>query len=71
MDVPEYFILSLFLLLGLLSLIASLLNSHWFFHTGSALFFVEKIGLKGARLFYGVLGLILISCSVMGYLSWR
>jgi len=70
MTFAEYFILGLFVLLGLLSLSAAIFNFTWFFQTSSARTFINWLGLMGARIFYGFLGLVLILCGVMGYIQW-
>jgi hypothetical protein len=47
--------------LGAFSIIAAIFNFNWFFSTNSAAIFVKWFGKKGARIFYGLLGLCLIS----------
>lgn len=70
MTLAEHFILSLFILLGLLSIIAALFNFEWYFRTSNARTFVNMLGRSGARIFYGLLGLALIVCGVAGYVQW-
>jgi small neutral amino acid transporter SnatA (MarC family) len=70
MAFAEYFILGLFVFLGLLSVIAALFNFEWYFGTSNARTFVNLLGRSGARIFYGLLGLALIVCGVAGYLQW-
>lgn len=70
MSWAEYFILGLFVFLGLLSTAAALFNFEWYFQTSSARTFVHWLGRAGARIFYGLLGLALIACGVGGYLQW-
>ena len=62
--------LVLFIGLGVVALTAAVCNSDWFFQTGGADFFVRRLGRKGARIFYGVLGCLLIGCGVAGWLCW-
>ncbi len=69
MSLAEYFIYFLFLSLGSLTVLAALLNFDWFFQTASATPFVGWLGRRGARLFYGVLGVVMIVCGVMGLLG--
>ena len=57
---PHYFILGLFALAGIISLLASLLNWGWFFTAHNAQAVVRRIGRTRARIVYGILGLILI-----------
>lgn len=71
MTIAEYFILGLFVLLGLISLVASLFHLDWFFQTGSARGIIQWLGRPGARIFYGLLGIALILCGILGYLQWN
>ena len=57
---PHYFILGLFALAGIISLLASLLNWGWFFTAPNAQAVVRRIGRTRARIVYGILGLLLI-----------
>ena len=63
----HYFIQGLFLLAGIISLLASLLNWNWFFSARNAQMIVRNVGRGRARLFYGVLGGILIGMAVFFY----
>ena len=56
MEPADYFILAVFIALGLFSLI----------NTSGASTFVHKLGRGGARIFYALLGLALIACGVLG-----
>lgn len=60
----QYFIQILFALTGLVSLLASILNWEWFFTAQNAQFIVRKLGRNRARLFYGIVGIILMIMSV-------
>ena len=57
---PHYFILGLFALAGIISLLASLLNWGWFFTAATGQAAVRRIGRTRARIVYGILGLLLI-----------
>ena len=57
MEPTEYFILILFIALGIFSVIAAILNLDWYFQTSGAMTFVRWLGRKGARIFYALLGL--------------
>ncbi|MDH6312773.1 multisubunit Na+/H+ antiporter MnhG subunit [Parabacteroides sp. PFB2-10] len=70
MTIPEYILLALFLLMGVFTCLASLLNFNWFFEARKARTVVGTLGRTGARVFYFCLGIALIACSVMGYLQW-
>lgn len=56
----EKFLFILFMLIGALSVAASVFNFEWFFKTNGAATFIRIFGYKGARVFYGILGLVLI-----------
>jgi hypothetical protein len=66
MEPTEYFILTLFIALGIFSIVAAILNLDWYFQTSGAM-----LGRKGARIFYALLGLGLIACGVTGLLFWN
>ena len=55
---------AIFLLAGIISLLASLLNWEWFFTTDNSRFAVKKFGRKGARWVYGTIGVLLIAAAV-------
>jgi hypothetical protein len=71
MEPTEYFILTLFIALGIFSIVAAILNLDWYFQTSGAMTFVKWLGRKGARIFYTLLGLGLIACGVTGLLFWN
>ena len=54
----------IFLLTGLIALIASLLNRDWFFTADNSRFIVKKFGRNGARWVYGIIGLLLIVAAI-------
>lgn len=60
----QYIIQGIFALTGLISLLASLLDWDWFFTTRNTQFIVQNVGRRQARLFYGILGVILIATAV-------
>lgn len=61
---PHYFIQGLFAVTGAIALLAALLNWDWFFSARNAQLIVRNMGRTRARLFYGVLGLILIGTAI-------
>ena len=69
MEPTEYFILILFIALGIFSIVAAILNLDWYFQTSGAMTFVKWLG--GARIFYALLGLGLIACGVTELLFWN
>lgn len=70
MDPSEYFILFLFIALGIFSIVAAIFNFEWYFQTSGAMTFVNKFGRKGARIFYALLGVALIACGTIGLIYW-
>ena len=66
MDPSEYFILSLFIALGLFSIVAAICN----FKTSGGMTFVNWFGRGGARIFYALLGIGLIACGALGLMYW-
>ena len=70
MDPSEYFILSLFIALGLFSIVAAICNFDWYFKTSGAMTFVNWFGRGGARSFYALLGIGLIACGALGLMYW-
>ena len=69
MQPSEYFILVLFIVLGVFSITASVLNLDWYFQTDGARIFVKRFG-RNARIFYILLGIGLIACGVVGFIYW-
>lgn len=61
---PQYFVQGLFALAGVVSILAAVLNWDWFFNTQNVQFIVKNVGRKRARLFYGILGLILVATAI-------
>lgn len=68
---PHYFVQGLFVLAGIVAILASVLNWNWFFNARNAQLIVRNVGRQRARLFYGVLGLILIGMAVFFYFETR
>jgi small neutral amino acid transporter SnatA (MarC family) len=64
---PKYLVQGLFIVAGIISILAALFNWNWFFSAQNAQFIVRNIGRKWARVFYGTLGLILIAAAVFFY----
>lgn len=71
MEPSEYMILAIFIALGLFSVVAALFNFDWYFETSGAMTFVKWLGRGGARIFYLLLGLALVTCGILGLLYWR
>ncbi len=60
----HYIIQGIFALTGLVSLLAALLDWDWFFTARNTQFVVQNVGRRQARMFYGVLGILLIATAV-------
>ena len=52
----HYLIQAIFVLVGLLSVLAALFNWEWFFTAHNTQFIVSNAGRQRARLFYAILG---------------
>lgn len=62
---------AIFLLTGITSLLASLLDWEWFFTTDNSRFAVKKFGRKGARWIYGTVGVLLIVTAIGAHIYIR
>lgn len=60
----HYFVQGLFALSGLIAILAAVLNWNWFFNARNAQLIVANTGRQRARLFYGLLGIILVAMAV-------
>ena len=69
--ITHYIIQAIFVLVGLLTLLASLFNWDWFFTftARNTQFIVANTGRKRARLFYAALGCLMIATGVYFFLS--
>lgn len=67
----HYIIQGLFVLVGLLALLAALLNWEWFFTAQNTRFIVANAGRSRARLFYAAIGALMIGTGVFFFLSIR
>lgn len=65
----HYIIQAIFVIVGLLALLASIFNWDWFFTARNAQFIVANAGRKRARLFYAALGCLMIATGVFFFLS--
>lgn len=64
----QYFVQGIFAVAGITALLAAILDWNWFFTARNTQFIVQK-GRRQARLFYGVLGVILIGTSIFFFLN--
>lgn len=67
--ISQYLIQGIFAVAGIISLLAALLDWNWFFTAHNTQFIVRNVGRRQARLFYGMLGLILIATAVFFVLN--
>lgn len=67
----QYIVQGIFALAGTVSLLASLLNWDWFFTTRNAQTIVRNVGRNRARLFYGILGIIIIGMAIFFFVETR
>ncbi|HIZ05625.1 MAG TPA: immunity 17 family protein [Candidatus Phocaeicola gallistercoris] len=67
----HYIIQGAFVCIGLLALLASLFNWNWFFTAQNTRFIVANAGRKQARLFYAVIGTLMIATGIFFFLSVR
>lgn len=65
----QYIVQGIFAVAGIISLLAAIFDWEWFFTARNTQFAVKGVGRKRARLFYGVLGVILIGMSVFFFLN--
>lgn len=65
----QYVVQGIFVLAGITSLLAALLNWNWFFTTRNAQTIIRNVGRTRARLFYGVLGVIIICMAIFFFIE--
>ncbi|WP_077153202.1 immunity 17 family protein [Bacteroides bouchesdurhonensis] len=65
----QYIVQGIFALAGITSLLAALFNWNWFFTTRNAQSIVRNVGHNRARLFYGVLGIVLIGMATFFFIE--
>ena len=67
--IVHYIIQSIFVLVGMLAILASLMNWDWFFTAHNARFFVNQFGRQWARVCYAVLGGLMIFIGVYFFMA--
>lgn len=65
--IMHHIVQGIFLIVGIVTLWASIFNKDWLFTAENARFVVEKFGRKGARWIYGTIGIISISAAIFFY----
>ena len=69
--VMHYVIQGIFVVVGLLAILASLFNWDWFFKAQNTQAIVRNVGRKRARLFYALLGVLMIATAIYFFLEVR
>lgn len=64
----HYLIQAIFVIVGLLAILAALFNWDWFFTAHNTQFIVSNVGRSRARLFYAALGLLMIATGIYFFL---
>ena len=67
--VVHYIIQSVFVLVGIFSLVASLMNWDWFFTAQNSRFLVNQFGRQWARVCYAVLGGVMIFIGIYFFIA--
>lgn len=65
----HYIIQAIFVVIGLLAVLAALFNWDWFFNARNSQFIVGNVGRKRARLFYALLGSLMIATGIYFFLT--
>lgn len=65
----HYLIQGIFAIVGLLAILASIFNWDWFFQSQNTQFIVKNAGRKQARLFYALLGLLMIATAIYFFME--
>ncbi|MBQ3608804.1 MAG: immunity 17 family protein [Bacteroidaceae bacterium] len=65
----HYFIQGIFAVVGLLAILASAFNWDWFFKSQNTRYIVSNVGRKRARLFYALLGLLMIVTAIYFFME--
>lgn len=65
----HYLIQGIFVLVGLLAILAAIFNWDWFFTANNTQFIVSNVGRRRARVFYAILGVLMIATGVYFFLN--
>ena len=65
----HYLIQGIFVIVGLLAIGAAIFDWDWFFQAQNTQLIVKNVGRKRARLFYAVLGILMIAAAVYFFLE--
>lgn len=66
---PHFIVQAIFVIAGLVALLAAIFNWEWFFTSRNAQSLVRGVGRQRARLFYGALGILCIGMSIYFFLN--
>ncbi len=68
----QYIVQGIFVLAGTIALLASLFNWDWFFTSRNAESIVRNAKRVRARLFYGIMGIIIIGMAIFFFIeTWK
>ena len=65
----HYLIQGIFVIVGLLAIGAAIFDWDWFFQAQNTQLIVKNVGRERARLFYAVLGILMIAAAVYFFLE--
>ena len=65
----HYLIQGIFVIVGLLAIGAAIFDWDWFFQAQNTQLIVKNVGRKRARLFYAVLGILMIATAAYFFLE--
>lgn len=65
----HYIIQAIFVIVGLLAILAALFNWDWFFNARNSQFIVGNVGRSRARVFYALLGCMMMATGIYFFLS--
>lgn len=65
----HYLLQGIFVLVGLLAILAALFNWNWFFTAHNTQFIVSNVGRSRARLFYALLGALMIATGIYFFMN--
>ena len=65
----HYLIQGIFVIVGLLAIGAAIFDWDWFFQAQNTQLIVKNVGRERARLFYAVLGILMIATAVYFFLE--
>ena len=67
----HYFIQAIFVIAGLVSMLAAIFNWDWFFEAKNTRYIVANAGRTRARLFYAAIGLLMAATGVFFFVTMQ